>query len=115
MHKFIKSCDIIFDEGGDQERIILKPDADDDSPTAIDSTSIPPTSPSPTSTTTLPDSRPKHTIHPPIPDNNPRYNISSYSPCTNLTDAETPEPKTYNEAMASPDAIKWLAACEDEM
>ena len=29
--------------------------------------------------------------------------------------ADTSEPKTYNEAMASPDAPEWLAACKEEM
>src|SRR6266851_9410426 len=58
--------------------------------------------------------RPKHTTHPPIPDDNPHYDVSSYN-CANLADAKTPEPKTYNEAMASLDTTKWLAACEDEM
>jgi hypothetical protein len=29
--------------------------------------------------------------------------------------ANASEPKTYNEAMASQDAIEWLAACEEEM
>ena len=58
---------------------------------------------------------PKHNIRPPILDDNPQYNVSSYSPRTNLADADTPEPKTYDKAMASPNAIKWLAACEDEM
>ncbi len=61
------------------------------------------------------DSRPKRTICPPVPNDDPHYNVSSYSHCANLTDAETPEPKTYDEAMASPDTIEWLVACEDKM
>jgi len=30
-----------------------------------------------------------------------------------LTDAS--EPKSYDQAMASPDVAEWLAACEEEM
>jgi len=32
-----------------------------------------------------------------------------------MADAKAPELKTYNEAMASPDAVKWLTAYEDKM
>ncbi len=122
--KFIESRDVVFNEGGDQEQIILEPEPDaNDSSTAVDSATDPLTSPTPstptsstlTSSTMPSDSRPKRTIRPPIPDDDPCYNISSYGHCANLADAETPEPKTYDEAMASPDAIEWLAACEDEM
>jgi len=112
--KFIESHNIIFDEGGDQEQIILKPDVNDPS-NSINSATDPPTSPTPTSPTMPSDPCPKHNIRPPVPDDDPRYNVSSYGPCANLADAETPEPKTYNKAMASPDAVEWLAACKDEM
>ena len=102
--KFIESCDVIFDEGGDQERIILEPDADDPS------TAEPPTfTPTPT---LMP--CPKYTTCPPIPDDDPCYDVSSYNHA-NLADAKTPKPKTYDEAMASLDAAEWLTACEDEM
>jgi hypothetical protein len=49
---------------------------------------------------------PKHITHPPIPDNDPHYSVSSYGPYTNITLAEAPEPKTYDKAMASSDAVE---------
>jgi hypothetical protein len=122
--RFLESRDVVSDEGGPtprQERIILEPnanDANDISPTNYippipisntPSTVVPPSSSSPLM------SRPKHAIRPPIPDDDQRYNVSSYGHHANAADAEAPEPKTYNEAMASPDAVEWLAACEDEM
>jgi len=114
--RFIKSHDIIFDEGGPtscQECIVLKSNTNNTlltpSTPSTSSTSVPP-SPSPSLM-----SHPKRVTRPPIPDNNPRYSVSSYSHCTNITDIEAPEPKTYNEVMASPDTIKWLTVCEDKM
>jgi hypothetical protein len=102
--KFIESHDVVFDEGGPtprHERIILEPDDD-----------APPPSPSPNPATP---SRPKRATCPPIQDNNPRYDISSYRHRANVTLADAAEPKTYNEAMASPDTSEWLATCEEEM
>jgi len=114
-HKFIESCDIVFNKGGPhntpyQERIVLEPDAADDStpPPSLSSSPTPMLFPSPTSCS-------KCTIHPPIPNNDPRYNISSYGHHTNVTDTDIPKPKTYDKAMASPDTAKWLMACNDEM
>jgi hypothetical protein len=107
--RFIKSHDIIFDEGGPtscQECIILKSNTNNTLLTP--STSVPP-SPFPSLM-----SYPKHVTRPPIPDDNPRYSVSSYSHCTNITDIEAPEPKTYNKVMASPDTVEWLTVCEDK-
>jgi hypothetical protein len=39
----------------------------------------------------------------------------SYGHWANVALTDAAEPKTYNEAMASPDASEWLAACEEEM
>jgi hypothetical protein len=39
----------------------------------------------------------------------------SYGHRANVALANASEPKLYNEAMASPDATKWLAVCEEEM
>jgi len=115
LHKFIESHDIIFDEGGPhntpyQERIVLETDATDDStpPPSLPSSPTPMLFPSITSC-------PKHTIHPPISDNDLHYNISSYSHHANITNANIPKPKTYDEAMASLDAAEWLAACYNKM
>jgi hypothetical protein len=116
-HKFIESHDVVFNEGGDQEQIILEPDVND-SPTTVNSAADPPSStdtPTLTSPTIPSNSCPKRTIRPPIPNDNPRYNVSSYGPHANLADAKNPEPKTYDKAMASLNAVEWLAACEDEM
>ena len=103
--KFIESCnDIVFDEGGPtlcHKRIILEPDDD-----------APPPSPSPNPATP---SCPKRATHPPIQDDNPHYDILSYRHWANIALADAAEPKTYNEAMASPDASEWLATCEEEM
>jgi len=55
---------------------------------------------------------PKSITHPPNDD--PHYNVSSYDHA-NLTNTKVPEPKTYNKAMASPDAAEWLAACNNKM
>jgi hypothetical protein len=68
--KFIESHDVVFDEGGDQERIILEPDVDDPS-NSINSTADPPTSSTLTPPTTSSDPRPKCTIRPPVPDDDP--------------------------------------------
>jgi hypothetical protein len=112
--KFIESRDVVFDEGGGQERIILEPNIDNPS-NSIDSTADPPTSPTLTPPTMSSNPCPKCTTRPPIPDDDPRYNVSFYGPRANLANAEAPEPKTYDKAMASLDAIKWLAAYEDKM
>jgi hypothetical protein len=101
--KFLESCDIIFNEGGPtlhHERIILKPN----------NTPTPAPIPAPPAA-----SRPKGTIRPPIQDNNPQYNVLSYGHQANIALANALEPKLYNEAMASPDAAKWLAMCKEEM
>jgi hypothetical protein len=101
--KFIESRDVVFDERGPtprHERIILKPD------------DAPPPSPSPNPATP---SRPKRATRPPIRDDDPCYDVSSYGHRANVTLADAAEPKMYNEAMASPDASEWLAACEEEM
>jgi hypothetical protein len=60
-------------------------------------------------------SRSKRTTRPPIPDDDPHYSVSSYGHRASIADAEAPEPKTYNEVMASLDAVEWLTACEDKM
>jgi hypothetical protein len=39
----------------------------------------------------------------------------SYGYHTNIADAKAPELKMYDEAIASPDATEWLAACKEEM
>jgi len=121
-HKFLESRDIVFDEGGTllrHECIILEPDdtlsippIPTSSPATDPILTNPPTSIPPIS---LSSSRPKCTTHPPIPDDDLRYSISSYGHHANVANAEAPEPKTYNEAMASLDAGEWLAACEEEM
>jgi len=98
------------------ECIILEPD---DTPPSV----APPSSANTSSSTPnlsspavpLPSSHPKHTIHPPVLDDDLRYDISSYGHCANVTHAEAPEPKTYDEAMASSNAVKWLATCKEEM
>jgi hypothetical protein len=118
-HRFIESCDVVFNEGGPhntQERIVLEPDAADDlmpSPTPTSFPAPPPSASTPSSPP-LP-SCPKRSTHPPIPDDDPRYNVSSYGHRANVADAKIPEPKTYNEAMSSLDAAEWLTACEDKM
>ena len=100
--KFLESRDVVFDEGGPtprHERIILEPDI----------TPAPDTHPPPAA------SCPKRTIRPPISDNDPRYDVSSYGHRANVALADTSEPKSYDEAMASLDAAEWLATCEEEM
>jgi hypothetical protein len=102
--KFIESRDVVFDEGGPtlrHERIILEPDAT-------------PPSVAPATPATAP-SRPKRTTRPPVPDDDPRYNVSSYGHRANVALANASELKTYNKAMASQDAVEWLAACKEEM
>jgi hypothetical protein len=105
--KFLESCDIVFNKGGPilhHKCIILKPD----------NTSPPSTAPTiPSIPSIPPPSRPKCTTHPPVPDDDPYY--LSYQHHANITNTKAPEPKTYNEAMASPDAAEWLTACEEEM
>jgi len=86
--KFIESCDVVFNKGGPTSRhecIILEPD----------DTPLPSPSPNPVTATPL--------------------CVSSYGHRANVTLADASELKTYNEAMASPDASEWLAACKEEM
>jgi hypothetical protein len=100
--KFLESCDIVFDEGGPiprHERIILEPD------------NTPTPAPSPPPATSCP----RRTIHPPVRDDDPQYDVLSYGHRANVVLDDVPEPKTYDEAMASPDAAEWLATCEEEM
>jgi hypothetical protein len=113
--KFIESHDVIFDEGGHnmcQERIILE---HDDSSSHTPTPPIPLSSPVPPVSVATSSLCPKHTTHPPIPDDDLRYDVSSYGHRANITQASPSEPKTYVEAIASPNALKWLAACEEEM
>jgi hypothetical protein len=103
--KFIESHDVVLNEGGPtphHEHIILKPD-----------TTPPSATPDPTPATTP--SHPKCTTCPPVPDNDPHYDVSSYGHRANIALTNASEPKTYNEAMASQDAVKWLATCKEEM
>src|SRR6266851_1053548 len=67
------------------------------------------------SPSSAPTTHPKCTTRPPIPDDDPRYSISSYGHRANITNVEASELKMYDEAIASPDATEWLAACEEEM
>jgi len=111
--KFLESRDVVFDEGGPtprHEHIILEPD-NTPTPTSTPVSTHPPPATSPPPTTSCP----KHTIHPPVRDDDPRYDVSSYGHRANIALDDTPEPKTYDEAMASPDTAEWLAAYEEEM
>jgi len=102
--KFLESRDIVFNEGGPSphhEHIILKPD---------NNTPLPSPPPNPAAP-----SHPKHATRPPVRDDDPCYDVSSYGHQANIALADASEPKTYNEAMASPDAPKWLTTCEEEM
>jgi hypothetical protein len=114
--RFIESYDIVFDEGGPtlhQEHIILKPNANNTSTLPTSTSDTPSTAASPTSAPFT--SCPKCTTCPPIPDDDPCYSILSYGHHTNIADTEAPELKMYDEAIASPDATEWLAACKEEM
>jgi hypothetical protein len=124
LQRFIESCDIIFDEGGPtlcQECIILESNTNhntnhnNSSPSISSTSSVLPFISIPSSSFPPLTSHPKRITHPPIPDDDLRYSVSSYGHCANIADAEAPEPKTYNEVMASLDAVKWLVACEDKM
>jgi len=141
--RFLKSRDIIFDEGGTNtlyERVIL--DANNTSlllialaptpssapvptPPPSTSTSEPSTTtPVPASTNIQPTpvaSRPKRTIRPPVRDNDPRYTVLSYNRSRPAEQAnivladKTGDPRMYKEAMVRSDAAKWDVACEDEI
>ena len=107
--KFLKSYNVIFNKGGltlCHKHIILEPNVTPPIPAPIPA---PPPTVSPTSL------HPKHTTCPPAPDNDPQYNLSSYGHCTNIVQADAPEPKTYAEAIASPDALTWLTMYKEEM
>ena len=104
--------------------IILEPN-DTPSPATAPTFFTPATAPT-LSTLPIPPtpSHPKCATRPPVPDDDLYYSILSYGHHANLTNAEAPELKMYteapklkmyNEAMASLDAAKWLAACEEEM
>ena len=123
-HKFLESCDVVFDEGGPipcHERIILKPDNTPSLLNPIPPTTSPATTPTPSTTLTsipsIPSTsfHPKRATHPPIPDVDLCYSISSYGHCANVANAEAPKPKIYDEAMASLNTGEWLAACEKKM
>jgi hypothetical protein len=104
IQKFLESCNIVFNEGGPSprhERIILEPN---------DDTPLPSPPPNPAAP-----SRPKRATCPPVQDDDPCYDVSSYGHRANIVLTDASEPKTYNKAMASPDAPKWLTACEEEM
>jgi len=116
--KFIESHNIVFDEGGPtlhHECIILEPDdtvndtppVNVGTPTPIISTSVTPDAP--------PSSHPKRATRPPVPDDNLCYNVSSYGHRANVVHVDLLEPKTYTQAIASPNTLEWLAACEEEM
>ena len=61
----------------------------------------------------------------PVPDNDNRYEVTSYAPKrkgesaseaqTNVAKTQGKEPETYQEAMSSPDAPLWKAACAEEL
>ena len=87
------------------------------SPSAPPSSAAPSSSSPNTSFPAVPPtpSHPKCTTHPPVLDDDPHYNVSSYGHHTNVTLTKAPELKTYNEAMASSDAVEWLATYKEEM
>jgi hypothetical protein len=114
------SRDVVFDEGGaEHERVVIEDDDDDDLTT--DDREGAPTAPAP-ARATLPlesPARPKRTIRAPIRDDDARYDVSSYDrkrPVrVTVADAELgSDPRTFDEAMARPDAAKWILACENE-
>ncbi len=118
MQKFLKSCDVVFKEGGPIlhfKHIILKPN-NTPSPATAPTFSTPATAPT-LSTLPIPPtpSCPKHATHPPIPDDDLHYSILSYRHHANLPNTKAPKLKMYDEAMASPDAAEWLAACKEKM
>jgi hypothetical protein len=77
---------------------------------------IPPSAPAPTATLL----RPRRNACTPLRDDDPCFSVSSYGPRSKSERASVaridtlPDPKTYAEAMAHPDADMWDAACEEE-
>ena len=98
---------IVLNEGGPtlrHEHIIVDPN--DTPPVPHDNGHSPPTS-DPSPAPPLTSSRLKGTTRPPVPHDNGHQ--------ANIAVANSPEPKTHAEAMTSPDALEWLAACEEDM
>ena len=141
--QFFESRDVIFDEGGttkcyehltiehnnakDTTQAQVLAPAQAQAPAPPTQTQVPQPQPSPIvvdqSCTPAPAAallRPKRNARTPIRDDDPRFSVSSYGPRTrseraSLAHIDTmPDPKTYAEAMARPDADMWDAACEEE-
>ena len=112
--RFLESCDVVFDKGGPtacHEHIILEPD---NTPSVNISNPTPtiPISVTPDTPTSL---CPKHATFLPVLDDDSHYNVLSDGHCANDAHVDLLEPKTYAQAMASPDMPEWLAICEEEI
>lgn len=92
-------------------------DEDENLPVVLPMAPSPPPQPAPRRST--------RTYCPPIPDDDSQYKVTSYAPKqkgesaseaqTNVAKTQGKEPEMYQEAMSSPDAPLWKAACAEEL
>jgi Reverse transcriptase (RNA-dependent DNA polymerase) len=120
-HKIYHSCDVVFNKGGPKhERVVIDDDDNidyehDNGDTTVDGDAAPPAIPPPVPPSVT---RPMRTIRAPICDNDPRYDVTSYNRTpvrASVAESEIgSDPRTFDEAMARPDATKWRLACGTE-